>query len=206
MWELTTPLNRVVVPHAEARVTLLGARNRVTGQEVTTQQASRLMGGGFPLVREYLLGSIDEIVATFGAMSPLSQEGYVVVDQHFNRVKVKHPGYVAIHHAKDGMSVRSFVEIARTGETPEVIVAFPELQPMLNEARDRFDTLVSEVEATYYENIGVVSQKDFALAVKSSRCAAACFAVRANKAPTVGDFLARMPIDSLLNLLGYRNG
>ena len=75
-----------------------------------------------------------------------------------------------------------------------------------NEARERFDTLVSEVEATYYENIGVVSQKDFALAVKSSRCAAACFAVRANKAPTVRDFLARMPIDSLLNLLGYRNG
>src|SRR5262249_41280570 len=79
-FELTGPLNRIVVPHSEARITLLGARHRVTGEEMTPAAAAEMLGGDIPTVREFPLGTIDGILESSSALSPLSQEGYVVVD------------------------------------------------------------------------------------------------------------------------------
>lgn len=203
-FELTGPLNRIVVPHTSARLTLLGARDRVTHQEMTVTEAHALLGGRVPAVREFSLGSIDGILATFSEMSPLAQEGYVVVDGAFNRIKVKHPGYVALHHAKDGLSRRAFVEIARSGEIPEVIAAFPELKPQLDEARVRLDALVGEVEADYAGFRDIGSQKDFAIAIRGCRNTAAMFSLRAGKTQSIRAWFAVQPIDGLMKALGYR--
>lgn len=93
----------------------------------------------------------------------------------------------------------------RADKATEFESAFPELAPMINEARARFDALVTEVTADYETHRGLASQKDFALAVKSSRCSGSCFQLRAGKVPSVRHSLAQMPIDSLLRILGYKD-
>ena len=203
-FELTGPLNRVVVPHTEARVTLLGARNPSTGEELPLDTAAKMLRHRVPAVRTFPLQTTDDILASFGALSPLTQEGYVVCDAAFNRIKVKHPGYVALHHAKDGLSVRAFVEIAKTGETPEVIAAFPELKPQLDDVRARLDRLIAVTEEDYAAHRHHVTQKDFALAVKDRPHSAALFQLRAGKAPTARAFYASRTADQLMPLLGLR--
>lgn len=126
LFELMGPLNRVVVEHGAASVALLGARYD-TGIELSLGLAASLLCDSVPRVREFSLTTAEGIFATFEKLSPLQQEGYVVVDENFQRVKVKHPGYVALHVAKDGLSERAFLRIALKGEVPEVIVSFPEL-------------------------------------------------------------------------------
>lgn len=207
LFELMGPANRVVVQHAEPRLVLLGARVRESGEELTAEHARIYIGNDREIetVRAFPLGSIDDVVASFGTMSPLAQEGYVVVDKAFNRVKVKHPGYVALHHAKDGLSQRAFVEIARSGETPEVIAAFPELKPSLDEARARFDGLVGDVEADYARLRDRPTQKEFALDAVKTRCSGALFAVRAGKAPSVRGYFASANIEQVMRLLGYKD-
>jgi len=203
---LTGPMNRVVIPHAKASLTLLGARNILTWKEFHPSQISRFFPG-IPVVKEFELSSIEEITETFSSMSPLSQEGYVIVwyDQNGNlqRVKDKHPGYVALHHAKDGMTTKSFIEISRTGETSEVISAFPEFKSMLDEVKHRYDQLVAEVEADYLKHKDIEIQKDFALAVRDSKCPAALFKMRACKVKSIKEFFANCHIDSISRLLGY---
>ena len=98
-FELTSPHNRVVVPHTETRLTLLGARHLEGGIEIGPDVAS-VMLYDFPYVREFPLSGSESVAASFATMSPLKQEGYVICDATFNRIKVKHPGYVALHHAK----------------------------------------------------------------------------------------------------------
>lgn len=203
-FELTGPLNRIVVPHREARLTLLGARRRDTWEEIHPSAVAHHFGGRVDVVRECPLDNLDAILASFGSMSPLAQEGYVVVDAGWRRIKVKHPGYVALHHAKDGLGVRAFVEIAKSGECPEVIAAFPELRPQLDDVKDRLDALVAEVEDDYARLRDIPAQKDFALAAQKTRCSAALFAVRARKAPTVRDFFAGVHVDQLVRLLGLK--
>lgn len=205
LFELTGPLNRVVVPHAEARLTVLGARHTESGTEISAEHAAQMLDrGAVPAVRSFNLSTIDDVVASFDAMSPLAQEGYVVVDADFNRIKVKHPGYVSLHHAKDGLTQRAFVEIARSGEVPEVVAAFPELKPQLDAARSALAALIASVESDYVKHSGIASQKDFALAIRGSQCTAAMFAVRAGKAAIVADYFRTMNIDGLMRLLGYK--
>ena len=205
IFEITGPVNRIVVPHAYASLTLLGARDLETGLEVTPQRVAHFFAN-VEVVKEFPLTNMADVTATFSTMSPLSQEGYVIVDAAFNRVKVKHPGYVALHHAKDGMTTKAFVEIARTGETSEVIAAFPEFKPMLDDAKGRFDALLAALEADYARHKDIAVQKDFAMAVNITRCPAAMFAVRARKAASVREYLAKnMRIDVLMQLLGYKD-
>jgi hypothetical protein len=203
-FELTGPMNRIVVVHKKPGLTLLGARRVDTWEEVHPSYLADIFDG-VPVVHEFDLGDFDEIVASFGAMSPLSQEGYVVVDSAFRRVKVKHPGYVALHHAKDGLSRKAFVEIARTQETPEVIAAFPELKPQLDDARARLDALVADVEASYETLRAIKDQKSFAMEAVKTRCSSALFLLRAGKTPSVRDYFAGMQVDRLVELLGYKD-
>jgi hypothetical protein len=213
-FELTSPHNRVVVQHQQAALTLLGARDLDAG-ELTVEQAGAALGGPplpaalvvspLPRVRVFGLGSFEEIVDTFGSMSPLAQEGYVVVDAAFRRVKVKHPGYVALHHAKDGMTTKAFVHIARTGETSEVIAAFPEFKPRLDEAKSRVDAFVQLIETEYARLADIPEQKAFALEAVKTSCPAALFAIRKKKASSAREFVVSMRVENLVDQLGYRS-
>ena len=204
IFELVGPLNRVVVQNPTAKVVVLGARNRVTGQELHARQAATALGNRFQAVEQCNLWSIEGVLASFTTFSPLAQEGYVVVDEHFNRIKVKHPGYVALHHAKDGLGIRAFVDIARSNETPEVVAAFPALKPQIDEVRGRYDVLVETLERDYEAIRGIESQKDFALRATKTRCAPALFMVRAGKVNSVRDYLANVHVDQLMRLLDYK--
>lgn len=204
MFELTGPLNRIVVYHESANLTLLGARNVKTGQEITAKEAASFFKK-VPYVREFKLSSVDEIVASFENISPLSQEGYVVYDKEFHRIKMKSPAYVALHHMKDGLTTKAFVEIARSGETSEVMSAFPEYRPLLEDAEARFDCLLQKLEWDYKQIKHIEVQKEFALCAKNTRCPAALFALRSGKVNSIKEYLRKIRIDNLLNLLGYKN-
>ncbi len=197
-FELMGPMNRVVVVHEEPHLRLIGVRDVKGGAELNPGAFSR--GLNVPVVRSFPLGSMAEIEASFAAISPLSQEGYVVVDAAFNRVKVKHPQYVAIHHAKDGLGPRAFVEIARSGEVPEVVAAFPELAPLLERARADFARLVARTEADYERLRGIESQRDFAAEAVKSPHAAALFKMR--KGVGAADFYRSVPVDRLIDWMG----
>jgi len=203
-FELTGPLNRVVIPHQEISLTILGGRRTDTWEEVKPSDMHRFHGS-HKVVKEFPLQSFDDIMVTFNSMSPLSQEGYVVVDAAFHRVKVKHPGYVAIHHAKDGLSsIKSFVQIARSGEIPEFLTVFPEYKPMLEEAQTKLAELIAELQAVYDAAKDIPVQKDFALKVKGCRCPGAMFALRAGQSDSLRHYFAEARIDSLMVLLGYK--
>jgi hypothetical protein len=203
-FEICTPYNRIVVVHDEPRLIVLGARNLHTQQEVPATVAAAMLGHRHEPVREYPLDSMAGILASFDTIRPLEQEGYVVVDGAFRRVKVKHPGYVALHHAREGMSLKAFVTIAQSGEVPEVVVAFPELRPQLEDVRARLEALIAEVEAEYERHRGAPDMKTFALAIRGSRCTSALFAVKRGQAESVRHFFATYRAENLMELLGLK--
>lgn len=206
MFELTSQYNKIVVRHTEPSIVLLGGRNITTGEEISARDALKLFPSGkLSSIKEFPLTSFEEIFATFPSISPLSQEGYVVVDANFNRVKCKSPAYVALHHMKDGLqSRRALVEVMRSGEIEEVVNYFPEYKEVLLEAKDRMDALVSELESTYDSIKDIQNQKEFALKACATKCSSALFSFRAKKTPSIRRYLADIHIDSAMGLLGYK--
>lgn len=211
-FELTSPYNRIVVQYKDFGLTLLGVRNRKTGQELDPHKFTE-----YPVVQTFsmntietlfgILGTIniDVLFRTFGKMNPLQQEGYVVADANFNRIKVKHPGYVALHALRDGWGPRRVMELVRLGETDEIAAVFPEFAADIAAVREKFDTLVAELEAAYARIKDIPIQKDFAMEATKTRCPGALFAVRAGKVPSIKKFLAEMNITNLMANLGVKD-
>lgn len=199
-FELCTKHNRVVVQHAEPSLTLIGVRDPNSGAQHPVDSFGYL----FRPVRSFGLGSFEDCLRTFQTMEPLKHEGYVVVDGAFNRVKVKHPGYVAIHNLKGGHSTRRLVEIIQAGETGEFLAYFPEWRPEFEEIENGLRALESDLAADYARLREIPIQKDFALQAVQTRCSAALFSVHSGKAQSIREFLNQQQPDTILRLIGVK--
>ncbi len=200
MFELMTPYNRIVVRHMDCQLKLIGVRDRFSGQELSVY-GPRAVATGYPAVRAFALNSVAAIESSFDTIDPMSQEGYVVLDSDFNRNKMKHPGYVAIHHLKDGFGMRRIVEIMRSGEVPEFLTYFPEWAPQFEKVGTALKKLIHELETAYLQIEDFPDQKTFALEAVKTRCSGALFSVRSKRAASIKAYLADMNIKSLMSML-----
>ena len=200
MYELMTKCNRIVVRHEEPRVVLLAVRETESGVEIPVEAfKSDPMP---PVVRSFPLQSFADLATTFETMNPLEQEGYVVVDAQSNRVKVKHPGYVALHHMISSTGPKAILEIIRKGETTELLTHFPEWTEEFNVIQSKYDSLLEKVDSDFEAHRSIEAQKDFAIAVNTrTELPAAMFYMR-NGAGTSKDFLAAWHIKHLMDKLG----
>lgn len=204
-FELCTSSNKIVIRHEVERVVLLSARSMITQEEIHPSIAVLGLHKGIEFVREFDMSSVKSIIDSFDQISPMSQEGYVVVDALRNRIKIKHPGYIALHHMQGGLnSVKSMVEIVRSGEIDEVLVAFPEHRERLEIVSADYSKLVGDIESDYAVNKHIENQKEFALAVRGSRCASALFQVRSGRFGSVYEYLRDTNVNSLMLMLGYK--
>jgi hypothetical protein len=147
VFELTTPYNIVVKPHAESSVTLLTVRDLETLDEKSYEEL--LMVGkvtGLPVVKSFDLNAKDvgALLRTFEGM-PWSEEGYVVVDANFNRIKIKNPAYVAVHGLKGKTSEHNIMEIVVTNEIEEFAAVFPERKTELYRLKENYDILTQKL-------------------------------------------------------------
>jgi hypothetical protein len=204
LFELTSFFNRVVVPYRESKLTLLGAR-RDDGIEL-----SSAFYAPFPavnVVKEYNFNSVQDMVAFAKNLNGTEGEGFVVVDNNFNRVKVKGENYLALAHMKEGFGPRRVLEVVRNAELEEFnkyLDAFPEMQPLFDEVKGKFETFANEIEAEYETIKDIGDQKEFALKAVNSKLSGALFQKRKMGVP-IKKYLAEMNIKHLADLLNLRD-
>jgi hypothetical protein len=170
-FELTTPYNIVVKPHGTSSTTLLAVRDLATlKEEVADEYAIKL---GVPLVKQYDLNAnnVGAILRTFEGMV-WYDEGYVIVDANFNRVKVKNPAYVAVHHLKGKSAEHNILTIVKSNEIEEFGATFPERKDELYRLKTNYDLLVDKLNVVWLElvahkprNITASEKKRFAMQV-----------------------------------------
>ncbi len=172
IFELTTPYNIVVKPHGESSATLLTVRNLETLEEEPFANAFAT-NMGVPYVKHFDLNAKDvgALLRTFEGM-PWSEEGYVVVDANFNRIKIKNPAYVAVHHLKGKSAEHNIITIVKSNEIEEFGSTFPERKEELYKLKANYDILLDKLNATWEElklrkpkNIMPAEKKKYAAAV-----------------------------------------
>lgn len=174
VFELTTPYNIVVKPHGESSITLLAIRDNEILKEFRYDELLAVSQYfGLPVVKSYNLSqnSLDEITKTFEGM-PWSEEGYVVVDKEFNRIKIKNPAYVAVHHLKSKTAEHNILTIVKSNEIEEFAATFPERKEELYKLKNNYDVLISKLTNAWSEleykkpkDDSASERKEFALSV-----------------------------------------
>ncbi len=192
MFELETPYNRIVVQHSEHSLLLHGVRNIKTFVEESPQTWADKIG--WKSVNSYPFGTIEALVAHAEQLDPLQQEGFIVCDADFNRIKLKSSEYVKLSHMKDGSSYRKLLSVVVNNESAEFLAYFQELQSLFDEISEKYSKLVTLLEREYDKYKAIEGQKDFAMTVKDFPYSGVLFALRAGKASSVRDYMAGLPV------------
>jgi len=156
-FELTSPENRVVTLYDDRALHLLMVRKLATLKEEPLWDLKQWAGKlGTPTPRIVQFDTKDGLMELLGKLASL-EEGFVAIDVSgygadgisFNRVKVKNPSYVAIHHLKDrsGRSLRALVGLVLDNETEEFLSVFPEFKVYTEKIQVAFDEYYSKIDS-----------------------------------------------------------
>lgn len=120
MFELVSPYNRVVIPYKETKLYFLGMRDMEDGREWNPEDSD--MSYAFEMPKRYPLHSLEDVQRAANAL-PWDEEGYVVCDANFNRVKIKSGAYVMAHYARNNgvVNTERLVQIILDGEQEEFL-------------------------------------------------------------------------------------
>jgi hypothetical protein len=200
-FELCTPFNRVVVDHKGSSITLIGQRNLDTLQE-------QWVGYKPGAVKVFPLYCMSACIKAAEALSPMKQEGFVVVDNNFNRIKVKSPAYLMLHHAKDSLSRKKMCEVIRKGEYEEfkqAIETLPELKKIFDEIDAKHRACRDSTEIVYDIIKGIGDQKEFALKATATPWPSVLFQMR-KTGQSAAQILAsdRVSIDAYMRMIGEK--
>lgn len=170
VFELTGPVNQVVVFYPQPTVTLLGVRNRNTLKETRPTEHKLFV----PVVQEYELNSLDDMIKFVSSRSPKEHEGLVCIDHNFNRIKEKNPEYNAYSRIRDSImkSPRALMEIVLHPEADDLIASLPEpFNKMAEEKKNKFVDychLQTEQAKFLVQNCGA-DRKTLAMAIMAAK-------------------------------------
>lgn len=155
IFELISPKNIIVVQPPKDRIVLHGVRNLKTLKELEPEPIANHYK--WECVPTYFLNSLEDIIKACKSLNPIEQEGYVVRDMHWNRIKVKSPQYVALVHLNlkdtEKLNARHILEIIRLNEGMEFLTYFPSHTQLYNTMKNQYDKLVERLEK-YISNEG----------------------------------------------------
>jgi len=169
-FELTTPLNRIVVRYEDYRIHLLGMRHTLNGTEVFPNHST-----GVAPCPSHKLSNLSELLSFVGSRGPMEQEGVVVCDKNFRRVKVKSLAYVAYNKIRDATanSPRGVMELILSEKLDDVLsILDPYIQQEAVKLQSGLRTLIATNDRIYDECAKEAEgqenkRKAFALAVQA---------------------------------------
>ena len=142
--ELITPHNRVVVDyHEQWLIRTLTVRDAVTFSELSNKENSCTKG------------LLPNLLSTLDNTSGLESEGFILVDDSGNRIKMKAPNYVQLHRANSN-GQPDLGQLWRTGELEEFLIYFPQftkdaevMVSKLNQDLDTIEQIIADFNGDY---------------------------------------------------------
>ena len=175
MFELISPYNSVVVPYKETKLIKLSERNNKTLQEYFCP----LLDITNP--KEYFFDKNLDTIVNIAKDLPYDEEGYVVVDKDFNRIKIKSPAYVASFFMKSNgiVNTRRIIELIKSGDKEEFLTYYPEYDTMIKDVEDKINKCEIEIENAidFVSHNPFNNRKDLALYLQNKEpyIKSACF-------------------------------
>lgn len=180
-FELCTPANRIVTQYESWHVVLTSVRQLgATLDEIPVECVSKSGSGVTHLGWMHTPKSFDlndpDAAQAYVDQLPDDQEGVVVRDDQFNRVKIKADTYVEAHRQLDGVLSRDhgLFEIVLDETADDFVGKFPGIERDVERTRQRISAVVDKARAVF-EAFGGPSvdpddhteRKEFAIRVNS---------------------------------------
>lgn len=207
IFELVSPQTQIVVPYETTTLYHIGTRSNLTGEETDTDI-------GIRKPKLYPIRSLGECVEMAVRLNQtesdeIMAEGFVVVDDNWNRVKVKSPDYIAKHHLTQLKTIpkRECIQqlLSAAPEIDEICRSNPDLIPVfkfydyqlarLKHQADRLGLLANYLYEEYSHDRSAVAKvlQKHPLAWVGFRC------IESNRKGS--EFLMQIPLERICKLI-----
>ena len=172
MFELVGPYHRIVIPYEKPALYFLGARDNASGKELvcTAENACALGVERFDRPTIFPLNSLDACVSLAETYS-WDKEGFVVVDEHCNRVKIKSPAYVLAHFMRNNNVItrKHLINVILLNEVEEFICYASEYKDELLKYKSIMDSYlrIGNNLITSCKKMRILPKKKYAEIVKT---------------------------------------
>jgi len=204
--ELQTPETQVVTKVTNGSLHLLAIRDLVSLKEIHIHDFHRCYPDfPLPLVQHYPGFTLEVVKESVKERDAHAHEGYVLMDKHFNRIKVKSEAYIWMSSRRDAVakSPRARVELILSGKDDDVMGILPVfLQERVSSLKEKMLDFARQIEEDFEKFNVIEDQKQFALMViKESVHAPAMFALRKKAVANGFDFLCNSRPPAILEWL-----
>ncbi|MBQ7653327.1 MAG: hypothetical protein IJS93_03050 [Clostridia bacterium] len=161
IFELTSPYAKVVIQYPETSIWHLGTRDNRTFQELDVDI-------GVKKPASYPLKTMQDCIEAAKAL-PSDQEGFVVVDAFWKRIKIKNPTYLRLHRMIANRHLQRYdvVKMLLENEQDEFLCYFPEYKPAFDEFKRMISKYKTKLETTFAALDVTKSRKDIAAEIMS---------------------------------------
>ena len=169
-FELVSPRNRIICKYPETKVVFLFARDNTTGQEFTPEEMVAHYGIPYETPKVYDCKTLKDTQEMLKSFKGLEQEGVVVCDKYFHRVKMKCDSYLQLKYAVDNDKPKVIFKAVVEKSTDDLLVALPTLKESVDKMTDDIKNF-KESYKKFYEFLqlkGVEDKKTFALYVNAN--------------------------------------
>lgn len=176
-FEMTSPDNKIVVDYDKDELTLIGMRVNKLNMELDP-----ILFNPFDNIKtaeRFQFNSIDDALSVINSRSNF--EGLVLVDDSFNRVKIKTEEYLALAKMSDmASSDRGILRMILAGTIDDVSNRLPHLQPRIDIVKGFVESEISNIKALIDSVDFSQDRKTIALSVKNSPYARFVFPLISN--------------------------
>ena len=204
MFELVSPDNRMTVAYPEDRLYLIGARDKDEVFELDIDWIWEVFEHHVPGMikkpKSYPLNTLEDCITAVEAMGA-DEEGFVVCDRLFNRVKVKSPAYLYASHLRfnNSITTKKVIKIVRDGCLDDFLAYSSDYAYKVESVLDAGRTLAAEMNCDWniLNAMKLPTKKDFYLAAKNSPYCDFLCKKYDGKPITAKEWLDNLPIDKI---------
>jgi len=165
IFELCTSKNRIVIDYGEDKLFFLGMRNNTTLKEDYLENS--VLSTIFDIPKTFDFKTLKEVKDAALQLTK-NEEGYIVMDKNFRRLKIKGKAYIAEHYLRTGVRTYDLVNVVFENEEDEFLLTFPEhrenileIKKVLLEKSKQIDLLYATLSKSCFD------KKEFAVRLKT---------------------------------------
>jgi hypothetical protein len=151
MFELISPRNRIIVPYKETELILLGGRNGAN-EEISPSVIKQAVNCPLRIPDIFPFNSLEQVMNYCDSIQTTdNEEGVVVCDKNYNRIKVKCASYKALKFIKgeDHFSDKGIFEAIKDNSIDDAVSAWPEIKNRYEEILQEYKDLQELIKTLY---------------------------------------------------------
>lgn len=152
MFELVSRETRVTIEYPETALYYLGSRSLCTllEEELPASTDDAVFFKFVKLPRIYPLRTLEDCITAVNAMGA-DEEGFVVCDRHFNRMKIKSPEYLMAARICNNniITVKRVMEAMRGGYIDDLYAYLPDYHPYIDDTLNAYNYIAMKCDHAY---------------------------------------------------------